>query len=55
MDGADNYQRYGEYMIDGGRWEGEGLADADKFWTAYEKVTDKEITGDRYSFFSCSC
>lgn len=56
IDGARNYQKYGDYMVDGGRWEGESLSDPATFWDAYQTVTGEEVPPDnRESFFSCSC
>ncbi len=52
--GARRYIKHGDYMCEGGRWEGVSLPD--EFWPAYEIVTGEMATehyGD--SFFSCSC
>lgn len=55
LEGAKRFQRNGNYMIDGGRWEGEGLKDTEAFWDAYEVVTGERVEDNRHSFFSCSC
>lgn len=39
-----------DYLIDGGKWEGEQVPD--EFWVHYAAVTGKAGSG---SFFSCSC
>jgi hypothetical protein len=49
---AKDYQVNGEYLIQGGRWEGFSIPV--EFWDHYEKVTGNEAN-DRGSFFSCSC
>lgn len=54
IEGAKDYQERGEYMIQGGRWEGFGVG-AD-FWPAYDLVTGETTPEDnRDNFFSCSC
>ncbi len=54
--GAQAFLRSGDYMIDGGRWEGFGLSNAEEFWKNYEIVTGETVPKeDRHSFFSCSC
>lgn len=54
MEGAHNYLKHGEYLCDGGKWEGFVLPK--EFWEHYEKATgDKVKDDDKYSFFSCSC
>lgn len=54
IEGAASYIRYGDYLCEGGRWEGTYLPD--EFWPAYEKYTGKKVAeDDRGSFFSCSC
>jgi hypothetical protein len=56
MWGAQAFLKRGDYMIDGGRWEGEGLKDEEAFWSAYEVVTGEKVAAEnRHSFFSCSC
>lgn len=54
MDAADNYLRFGEYLIDGGKFEGESVPL--DFWDHYEVVTETEIPPqNKGSFLSCSC
>ena len=54
MSGAKEFLHNGEYMCDGGKWEGFGITD--NFWDDYEQVTgDKVPEIKRHSFFSCSC
>lgn len=56
LDGAENYIKYDDYMIDGGRWDGEGLSDTYAFWNAYESITGTKVDDNKKnSFFSCSC
>lgn len=58
MEGARNHAECGEYMIEGGRWEGDGIYNeaAREFWDAYEIVSGKLVDeDDRGSIFSCSC
>lgn len=51
---ASKYQKYEEYWIEGGRWEGEYIDP--EFWDHYEKVTGMTVDKDRRSsFLSCSC
>ncbi len=54
IEGAQSYIEYGDYLCEGGRWEGMSLPDA--FWPAYERYTGTKVEEDKqYSFFSCSC
>lgn len=60
MDGARAYVEsrrrdgWGEYIIDGGRYE--GVSVPDDFWTHYEAVTGEVVSeAHRGTFFSCSC
>ena len=54
MEAAQDFLDNGEYMCQGGRWEGFGVPD--NFWDSYERVTDVKVPHEkRYSFFSCSC
>jgi hypothetical protein len=54
MRGARDYVESGEYLIDGGKWEGFDVPD--EFWSHYEAVTGERVAeDDRGSFFSCSC
>lgn len=52
--GAESYLKHGDYMCEGGRWEGVCLPD--EFWPAFETLTGRKVKeDDRGSFFSCSC
>lgn len=52
--GARDYLKNGEYMIQGGRWEGFSIPD--EFWTHYEVLTSEVVPEDqRGNFFSCNC
>lgn len=54
MQGAKSYLSRGEYLCEGGRWEGTHLDE--EFWDHYEIVTGDTVKEDkRSSFFSCSC
>jgi hypothetical protein len=45
---------FGEYWVDGGKFEGESLPE--EFWDHYESVKGKKVPqAHRGSFFSCSC
>jgi hypothetical protein len=49
-------QRWGDYLCDGGKWEGQGTPK--EFWKHYEIVTGKKPREDGYGspgIFSCSC
>lgn len=50
MDGAKEWIECGEYVCDGGRFE--GVSVPDEFWEHYKNVTGQEGFG---SFFTCSC
>lgn len=51
---AHAYLDHGEYLSQGGRWEGVSLPDS--FWPHFEAVTGRRVSNDeRDSFFSCSC
>lgn len=52
MEAAERYVEHGDYLIQGGRFE--GMHVPDEFWDHYAKATGKPV-GDRGSFFSCSC
>jgi hypothetical protein len=44
----------GEYLCDGGRWE--GIVTPYDFWPLFETVTGRKVPlDDRNNFFSCSC
>jgi hypothetical protein len=51
MDAAKAHRETGEYLVEGGRFEGECVSE--EFWDHYDIVTN--TTGDRGSFFSCAC
>lgn len=54
MDHANSYLRYGDYWIEGGRFEGQKMPV--DFWDHYENVTKTKVPeDDRGYFFSCSC
>jgi hypothetical protein len=45
----------GRHIIQGGRFEGEGIYD-DEFWPHYENATGTRVKeDDRGTVFSCSC
>lgn len=51
---AKNYLENGDYVIDGGKYE--GLVIPEVFWDYYEIVTDTKVPQEeRGHFFSCSC
>lgn len=52
--GAGSYLKYGEYLIDGGRYEGVYMPDT--FWQDYQVYTGIAVNEDKQGhFFSCSC
>lgn len=52
--GANDYLDHGEYLVEGGRWE--GICVPDEFWEHFETYTGRKVpSDDRGSFFSCSC
>jgi hypothetical protein len=55
MYAAAYYLETGEYLCEGGRFEGMGVSDT--FWDDYQTVTGVKLPEDKYrgSFFSCSC
>lgn len=54
MNAAYRFLRSGDYLCDGGRYEGCYLDE--KFWDHFEIVTGQKVpANDRESFFSCSC
>jgi len=53
IEGANDFLDHGDYMIQGGRWEGFSIPDG--FWSAFEAVTGREVGDDPGNFFSCSC
>ena len=54
IEAANSYLDNGEYLCDGGRWEGIGVPR--EFWPLFEIVTGRVVPPEsRESFFSCSC
>lgn len=54
MFAAENYEKHGEYLCQGGRFEGMGVSD--EFWDHYEKVIGRKVEDqNRGSIFTCSC
>ncbi len=54
MDAAEDYEKHGEYLCQGGRFEGMGVSD--EFWDHYEKVVGRKVEEkNRGSVFTCSC
>lgn len=54
IQGAHAYLDHGDYLSEGGRWDGTYLPD--EFWPAFEAYTGRKVPCDnRNSFFSCSC
>ncbi len=52
--GANEHLDHGEYMCEGGRWE--GICTPEEFWPAFETFTGRKVPADdRENFFSCSC
>ena len=49
---AIGYVKYGNYISDGGKWE--GMYVPDEFWDHFENVTGIR-NENKGSFFSCSC
>jgi hypothetical protein len=51
---AKSHAATGEYLCQGGRWE--GMSVDDDFWDAYETVTGEKVDeNDRGGIFTCSC
>jgi hypothetical protein len=50
---CDEGNRWGDYLIDGGKWEGQSTPD--EFWTHYAAVTGKTPSRGPTGIFSCSC
>lgn len=51
---AESKSSWGDYWVEGGRFEGVGLPD--EFWDHYDRATGTKTPEDkRHSFFSCSC
>jgi hypothetical protein len=53
MNGAEDYQEYGEYLNHGQRFDGVWVSE--EFWDHWEALTGKKVTRDKDNFFSCSC
>ena len=54
IDAASKWLNRGDYLIDGGKYEGQSVPD--EFWDHYDNVQGiKTDPADRQSFFSCSC
>jgi len=55
IEGADARIQHGEYLCDGGRWE--GFVTPPEFWTHYEAVTGRVVpdTEKSAAIFTCSC
>lgn len=54
MEGAKDYIDHGEYLVDGGKWE--GFHAPDEFWMHYAAVTGTAPPDHRTgNFFACSC
>ena len=50
---CDDKNRWGDYLIDGGRWEGQSTPD--EFWIHFASVTGKTPLSGPVGIFSCSC
>ena len=50
---CDPGNRWGDYLIEGDKWEGQSTPD--EFWTHYAAVTGKTPDGGPVGIFSCSC
>jgi hypothetical protein len=53
MEAAENSIKYGDYISDGGKWE--GFNTPSEFWRHYEIITGKSVEDHDANFFSCSC
>ncbi len=54
MFAASDYLLYGNYFIQGGKFEGVSMPDS--FWADYETVTGEKVPDDaKGHFFTCSC
>lgn len=54
MSAAEAYLDSGDYLSDGGRFEGVGVPD--EFWDHYESITGRKVSPrERGTFFSCAC
>lgn len=54
IEAAGNYVKYGDYFVEGGKFEGESIGA--EFWLHWERITG-ERAGSKYGdhFLSCSC
>lgn len=54
MSAAQDFLDHGEYLCDGGKFEGDYVPD--EFWDHYQVVKKEKVDeNDRGSFFTCSC
>ena len=54
LQAARDYLKHGEYLCEGGRWEGQSMPP--DFWDHFEEVTGQKVPAEeRGHFFSCSC
>lgn len=54
IEAARSHVTTGEYMCEGGRWEGHSVGD--EFWDHYERVTGEKVAEEaRGGIFTCSC
>lgn len=54
MNSTEEWIKYGDYWMDGGKFEGESLPR--EFWEHYQNVSGVDVVEDKqHSFFSCSC
>lgn len=53
MAGARDYLKYGDYLMDGGKYE--GCSVNDEFWERFEIIEGPVSNEKKGSFFSCSC
>ena len=53
MEVAEDRIKHGEYLCEGGRYEGDYTPKI--FWEHYEKVTGTKIEDKGINFFTCSC
>lgn len=52
--GANDHLDRGDYLSEGGRWE--GVCVPDDFWPHFETVTGRKVPNDdRQNFFGCAC
>lgn len=50
---CDPHNRWGDYLIEGGKWEGQSTPK--EFWTHFAAVTGKTPKDGPTGIFSCSC